>query len=786
MMARALSVALVIGMTWHTVSAADWTVHTSVAGYCMETESPVVDGNVWCDSDKVFTGLSSELIVADSLHFRGPAKIPDGNVLTFSGGNPGTFYALLNEGWACGQYRTALPDAGWTNQSSITASRSTANPDSHSNFDVFSMSSDGSDVTLPACVGDWDGSEGPPATACWGVTIIWAPENTCNAIDSFDSGVVGGDSDPCTTSTALTSVSDTSCNVKCDTGYFGGTGTYQCSSSGGPATSSLTCTACTAEGNCDPGYFFDDTKCDGQGSTDDSCVACTTTFGFCTPGSFADFTKCTGSGSTDDSCSACTAEGNCDPGYFFDDTKCDGQGSTDNSCVACGNGGQTYDCGAGNYQSGTSCDGNGASDSQTCDNCFNFTAESSIVDDSCTACDGPAQAQCSSAVCEDGYGTYDNNTGQCSACTGSTYSDGSGACVNWDELTAADCDDGNEWIEGTASTNSECGACTGKTWSTGGAACGNWTYLTPADCSDGQVYVEGDAFSDSTCPACTGTTYSTGGAACGNWTQQTVADCSEGEGWAAGTASTDSSCTGKNKVSVTFSVTTDPTNNLTAIAARLAIEAEVPASQVTVTAAATDGTWELTFTVTELNSADAADGVSEFDNATEIQEFLDAVPGVSLTAHAITQAAAAACEVLNAVTFSGDHCTIATCVAGFQPASVCEGCTGSTFSDGNGPCNSWTLAECPAGQGWAEGTASTDSTCPACLGVTWSDSNDGGPCEDWTYPTAADCTDDHSEMVWTAGTSSTDSTCTDAPSTSSGATLWSVLALAAAALVARV
>ena len=57
-------------------------------------------------------------------------------------------------------------------------------------------------------------------------TSLTRKEITCSAIGSFGTGVVGGDSDACTTSTTLSAVSDASCAVKCDTGYSGGSGTY--------------------------------------------------------------------------------------------------------------------------------------------------------------------------------------------------------------------------------------------------------------------------------------------------------------------------------------------------------------------------------------------------------------------------------------------------------------------------------------------------------------------------------------------------------------------------------
>merc|ERR1740121_3120540 len=92
-------------------------------------------------------------------------------------------------------------------------------------------------------------------------TSLTCTENTCSAIGSFGTGVVGGDSDACTTSTTLSAVSDASCAVKCDTGYSGGSGTYTCSTSGGTASTSLTCTALCSESVPD-GYCPTGQECD--------------------------------------------------------------------------------------------------------------------------------------------------------------------------------------------------------------------------------------------------------------------------------------------------------------------------------------------------------------------------------------------------------------------------------------------------------------------------------------------------------------------------------------------
>jgi len=246
----------------------------------------------------------------------------------------------------------------------------------------------------------------------------------------------------------------------------------------------------------------------------------------------------------------------------------------------------------------------------------------------------------------------------------------------------------------------------------------------------------------------------------------------------------DECCAGVKTVSVTFSVTTDPTNNVTAIKAALAVVAEVSESQVTVVVSGADGSWQLALTVAQLTPAHAAEAVDFIGNVTNIQTVLDDA-GVSLMAESITQAAEAICVVANALTFSDSECTVATCSPGFGPPSdnsACEACTGATWSDGNGACVSWTAptaSDCNAGEGWLAGNSFTNSECNDCQSSTWSDGD--GNCQPWTPSTA--CSEGE---VWAAGTASTDATCTAAPSTSSGATLWSVLALAVATLAAQV
>jgi hypothetical protein len=79
---------------------------------------------------------------------------------------------------------------------------------------------------------------------------ISCTENQCEAI-SLSSQLTGGDSDPCSNGLRLSTHSDTSCNVKCNTGYEGSGGTIQCSADAvmdASPTESVSCTeiSCSA------------------------------------------------------------------------------------------------------------------------------------------------------------------------------------------------------------------------------------------------------------------------------------------------------------------------------------------------------------------------------------------------------------------------------------------------------------------------------------------------------------------------------------------------------------
>ena len=60
-------------------------------------------------------------------------------------------------------------------------------------------------------------------------------------------------------------------------------------------------------------FFFNSSACDGTGTIDDSCAACTA-FEECPDGFYFDFDACNGSTAVDDACAACTADGDCPSG----------------------------------------------------------------------------------------------------------------------------------------------------------------------------------------------------------------------------------------------------------------------------------------------------------------------------------------------------------------------------------------------------------------------------------------------------------------------------------------
>ena len=64
-------------------------------------------------------------------------------------------------------------------------------------------------------------------------------------------------------------------------------------------------------------------------------------------------------------------------------------------------------------------------------------------------------------------------------------------------------------------------------------------------------------------------------------------------------------------------------------------------------------------------------------------------------------------------------------------------CTGSTFSsaDDANPCANYGTPNCPAGQGLAGGTASTDKNCQPCGSGKYSTATDSSACTDNTCPT---------------------------------------------------
>jgi len=109
-------------------------------------------------------------------------------------------------------------------------------------------------------------------------------------------------------------------------------------------------------------------------------------------------------------------------------------------------------------------------------------------------------------------------------------------------------------------------------------------------------------------------------------------------------------------------------------------------------------------------------------------------------------------------TYSSESQRDEQCGSGGTSMWIDDRCTGTTFRTRAGfACASWTdatQADCEDGSAWTAGTASTDSSCIACTGTTFS--TGGAACASWTDATQADCEDG---SAWTAGTASTDSSC---------------------------
>ena len=92
--------------------------------------------------------------------------------------------------------------------------------------------------TLTACAAGYTADTSANADLCAGAVCdntgadneLCCDENSCAQVGNLGTGVVGGDTDACTTTTVLTTSSDRTCNVKCDTNtYVAQTATVECS-----------------------------------------------------------------------------------------------------------------------------------------------------------------------------------------------------------------------------------------------------------------------------------------------------------------------------------------------------------------------------------------------------------------------------------------------------------------------------------------------------------------------------------------------------------------------------
>ena len=249
------------------------------------------------------------------------------------------------------------------------------------------------------------------------------------------------------------------------------------------------CLACTAEGKCAKGQYYDASKCQGYSLTDDSCVACSTAT--CATGHFVDATKCDGTGTSDDRCQPCTATGKCSAGFFFDASKCvSGLDTADVSCQAC-----KTKCSAGQYLDMTKCDGTKTADDRcaactTTGNCaagFFFDSTKCKGDgtsnDSCQSCHSegscPKGSYHVASQC-DGKGTA--ITSSCKVCTAVSK------CANGKYFDATKCD-------GTGTTDDSCQPCT-----TSGNCPAQHYYDTTSKCAASGL---GLGTSDDACKKCT-------------------------------------------------------------------------------------------------------------------------------------------------------------------------------------------------------------------------------------------------------------------------------------------
>jgi len=105
------------------------------------------NGKIWNDRDYTFTQLPA--VLDGAAVFQGPTRIPDGDVLTFSGGK-GTFYALLTLN-RDGGYLSSLTSAGWIKEGEMAASWKYKQQDNP--MTVLSKSVTAGTLKLPAASG---------------------------------------------------------------------------------------------------------------------------------------------------------------------------------------------------------------------------------------------------------------------------------------------------------------------------------------------------------------------------------------------------------------------------------------------------------------------------------------------------------------------------------------------------------------------------------------------------------------------------------------------------------
>ena len=546
------------GTLWSTggVDCADWTTVDAAACTAVNTNHQWTTGTASTDSTCAVCDDGSELNAADTT----------------------ACVACTGTQWSTG----GLACADWT----------TVEAASCGNGKFWTTGDASTDSTCVACTGtQW--STANAACADW-TTVDAAACTAVNAAHQWTTGTASTDSTcaVCDDGSELNAADTTVCDA-C-TGTEWSTGGVDCAD--WTTVDAAACTTVNANHQWTTGTSSTDSTCavcdDGSelnAADTTACVACTgtqwSTGGVdCVDWTTVDAASCgngkfwtTGDASTDSTCVACTgtqwstANAACTDWTTIDAAACTavnaahqwttGTASTDSTCAVCDDGSELNDA---DTTACVACTGTQWSTGGV--DCADWTTVDAAA---CTTVNaahqwttGTASTDSTCAVCDDGS-TVNAGGDDCDVCTGTEWSTGGIACVDWTNVDAASCADGSFWTTGTASTDSTCVECGAGQFSAGNNdACTPWTDADAAACDDSALHrwTTGSTTADSQCAVCddgstvnaggdgcddcTGTQYSTGGAACADWTDPSAADCDDSalHRWTTGTASTDSTC----------------------------------------------------------------------------------------------------------------------------------------------------------------------------------------------------------------------------------------------------